>query len=121
MKRLLALTSLLLASVSCVDNQGAGFLRFTSTRAIKVGDECTTDAAVLASRGALDLSGGGNYLIAPSLESNVEVQSITINGENFSGKGLSDITIYEIVYTYESRTGRWASASPRKRSFRTTR
>lgn len=102
MKRLLAIAALLVAPLGCVANQGASFVRFLNARSFVAGTtDCSTAADKYIVEGALDVSGSDNYLLAMSIESNTEVQPITINQVNYQGSGLNDITLYEVVYSYD--------------------
>ncbi len=103
MKRLMAIAALVLGQAGCVANQGDAAVRFLDSRALtfEEGVGCTPSDDFVRSSGSLDLSGSPNYLLAMSVETNNSVQSITINQEEFSGQGLSDITLNEIVYSYQ--------------------
>lgn len=106
MKRMMVISAALaLAPLGCVANQGDASVRFLNALGLKANTDtggCTADTAVGISSGTFDVSGGQNYLMALAVETNTNQQSITISGENFSGKGLSDITLNELVYSYES-------------------
>ncbi|HEX5748694.1 MAG TPA: hypothetical protein VFZ09_20810 [Archangium sp.] len=103
MKRLMAIAALALAQAGCVANQGDAAVRFLDARALtfEEGVGCTPADDFVIGSGLLDLSGSLNYLLAMSVETNNSVQSITVNQEEFSGQGLSDITLNEIVYSYK--------------------
>lgn len=102
MKRLLAIAALLVAPLGCVANQGAAFVRFLNARDYAVGSTtCDTVTDRYIPAGALDVSGPYNYLLSMSIETNTQVQPITINQVGYQGNGLSDITLYEVVYSYE--------------------
>lgn len=103
MKRLMAISALALASVSCVANQGDAPIRFLDARGLSgnVTEPCAVSDELVRSGGSIDVAGGQLYLLAMSVESNNASQPIIINQENFSGAGLSDITLNEIVYSYQ--------------------
>lgn len=103
MKRLMAIAALALAPVGCVANQGDAAVRFLDARALtfEEGTGCVPSDELVIGSGLLDLSGSRNYLLAMSVETNNSVQSITINQEEFAGQGLSDITLNEVVYSYQ--------------------
>jgi hypothetical protein len=101
MKRLLTIAALC-APLSCVANQGAAFVRFLNARGFTpASPTCSTQADLFKPSGALDVAGDDNYLMAVSIETNTAAQPITINQIPFQGSGLSDVTLYEIVYSYD--------------------
>ncbi len=103
MKRVMAIAALALAPLGCVANQGDAPVRFLSARALEFqeGQGCTASEEFFINEGSLDISGGQSYLLALSVETNTFQQPITIGQEPFSGEGLGDITLNEIVYSYE--------------------
>ncbi|WPB79441.1 hypothetical protein KYC5002_09820 [Archangium violaceum] len=104
MKRLMTIAALALGQAACVANQGDAPFRFLDARALtfEAGVGCVPSDELVIGSGSLDLSGGSpNYLLAMSVETNNSSQPITINQEQFSGPGLSDITVNEFVYSYE--------------------
>ncbi|HYO66179.1 MAG TPA: hypothetical protein VEU33_08860 [Archangium sp.] len=103
MKRLMAIAALVLGQAGCVANQGDAPVRFLDALSLtfEEGVGCTPADDFVIGTGSLDLSGGQNYLMAMSVETNNSVQSITINQEEFAGQGLNDITLNELVYSYE--------------------
>ncbi|QRK03997.1 hypothetical protein JQX13_27335 [Archangium violaceum] len=106
MKRLMVVAVLAMAPVGCVANQGDAPVRFLNTRALEANDGCTAAADRFITRGSLDLAGYGNYLIAPSVETNTVNQPIVIDGKTVTNTGLGDIILTELVYSYQaSRPG----------------
>lgn len=103
MKRLMAIAALALAPLGCVANQGDAPVRFLDARALTFNEAtgCTGSDSLVISRGSLDVAGGEGYLLAMSVETNNTQQPIVINQEVFSGEGLGDIILDEIVYSYE--------------------
>ncbi|MCY1081138.1 hypothetical protein [Archangium lansingense] len=108
MKRLMAIAALAVTPLACVANQGDNPVRFVQARALDFDDTegCTGNEDAFITEGNLDISGGSNYLLAMSVETNTFQQPITIGQEPFSGEGLGDITLNEVVYSYQaSRSG----------------
>ncbi len=104
MKRLMVVAALAASSVACVANQGDAPIRFLSAGALRdEGGSCSLADDKYVSAGALDLSGGNSYLLGLRLETNNTPQQISVGGEVFSGGGLSDITLNEVILTYESQ------------------
>ncbi|WNG34531.1 hypothetical protein F0U61_13450 [Archangium violaceum] len=101
MKRLMVIAALAVASVSCVANQGDASVRFLNARALELDDGCSASNDKFISSGGLDLSGGQNYLLALSVETNTFVQPVVIGQETVSGGGLGDVTLTELVYSYQ--------------------
>ncbi|WP_375767290.1 hypothetical protein NR798_37260 [Archangium gephyra] len=103
MKRLMAIVALALAPLGCVANQGDAPIRFLGVRALEFeeGVGCTGAEDLVMSEGLLDISGGQNFPLAVSVETNTFQQPISIGQEPFSGEGLSDITLNEIIYSYQ--------------------
>ena len=103
MKRVMAIAALALAPLGCVANQGDAPIRFLGARALEFeeGQGCRASEDFFINEGSLDISGGQTYLLALSVETNTFQQPITIGQEPFSGEGLGDITLNEIVYSYE--------------------
>ncbi|MFY0529285.1 hypothetical protein ACN28I_41010 [Archangium gephyra] len=103
MKRLMAIAALALAPLGCVANQGDAPIRFLWARALvfEEGIGCTASDDFVITEGTLDISGGQNYLLAMSVETNTFQQPITIGQEPMSGEGLGDITLNEYIYSYE--------------------
>ncbi len=102
MKRLMAIAALALAPLGCVANQGDAPIRFLWARALEFNEDtgCSGSGEDIISGGSIDISGGQSYLLAMSVETNNLSQPIIINQETFSGGGLGDITLSEIVYSY---------------------
>lgn len=105
MKQLMVMAVLAVAPMGCVANQGDASVRFLNTRALESGDGCSASAEAFVSRGRLDVSGGQNYLIAPSVETNTVNQPIIIDQETQSDTGLGDITLTELIYSYQVSSG----------------
>ena len=103
MKRVMAIAALALAPLGCVANQGDAPIRFLQARALdfEEGQGCTGSDEFVISEGSLDISGGQGYLLAVNVETNTFQQPITIGQEPFSGGGLGDITLNEIIYSYD--------------------
>lgn len=103
MKRLMVIAALAVAPLACVANQGDMPIRFLNARALEFepAEGCTGSEEAFITQGDFDPSGGQNYLLAMSVETNTFAQPITIGQEPFSGSGLGDITLSEIVYSYE--------------------
>jgi hypothetical protein len=103
MKRLMVIAALAVTPLACVANQGDAPVRFVQARALDFDDTegCTGDEDRFITAGNLDISGGQNYLIAMGVETNTFQQPITIGQEPFSGEGLGDITLNEVIYSYE--------------------
>lgn len=103
MKQLMAIVALALAPLGCVANQGDAPIRFVWARALEFEDGvgCTGSNERVISSGNLDISGGSNYLLALSVETNTFQRPISIGQVPYSGEGLGDITLNEIIYSYE--------------------
>ena len=103
MKQWMVLAALAASSTACVANQGDAPVRLLAARSLRSeGGACAVgDRQLLA--GSLDVSGGSSYLLGLSLEANLVQQNITIGGNQYSGPGLSDVTLSEVVVTYESQ------------------
>lgn len=103
MKRLMVIAALAVAPLACVANQGDTPVRFLNARALEFepAEGCTGSEDAFITQGDFDVSGGQNYLLAMSVETNTFQQPITIGQEPFSGGGLGDITLSEVVYSYE--------------------
>jgi hypothetical protein len=104
MKRLMVIAALAVAPLaSCVANQGDTPIRFLNARGLEFepAEGCTANEDTFISQGDFDSSGGQNYLLAMSVETNTFAQPITIGQEPFSGEGLGDITLEELVYSYK--------------------
>ncbi|OJT27361.1 hypothetical protein BO221_05115 [Archangium sp. Cb G35] len=103
----MTIAALALGQAACVANQGDAPFRFLDARALTVEeDACVPSDELVIGSGSIDLSGvpagiAPNYLLAMSVETNNSSQPIVINQEPFSGPGLSDITMNELVYSYE--------------------
>jgi hypothetical protein len=97
---LLVGAAFMILPLGCVANQGDSSIRFLNARALTLeSDECTASAEKFVTGGSLDLAGGSNYLLAPSVETN------TATPATGTGQGL-DVTLTELVYSYEvSPTG----------------
>jgi hypothetical protein len=104
MKRLMAIAALAVAPLACVANQGDAPIRFLGVRALEIeeGTGCIGSDERSITAGNLDVSGGANYLMAVSVETSTVEPSISIGQEPFSGGGLGDITLSEIIYSYET-------------------
>jgi hypothetical protein len=110
MKRLMVMAMLAAVPLGCVANQGDASVRLMHALFLKSQEGegaseggCTADPASVISSGSYDVSGKQNYLLALSVETNTLEQPVVINGETFSGEGLSDITLNEVIYSYESQ------------------
>jgi hypothetical protein len=103
MKRLMVLATLAASVTGCVANQGDAPVRFLGARALKSESGGCGLADLQLAQGSLDISGGGSYLLGVNVETNNISQPIVINGETFSGPGLSDINMREVVLTYQSQ------------------
>jgi hypothetical protein len=101
MKRLMVIAALAVAPLACVANQGDAPVRFIHARALDPDCKIVEDSYV--SSGSLDVSGGQNYRLVLAVETNTSTQQITIGQEIFSGNGLGDITLNELIYSYESQ------------------
>ncbi|WP_146210078.1 hypothetical protein [Vitiosangium sp. GDMCC 1.1324] len=93
MKRLMVIGALMVMPLGCVANQGDAALRFLNVRALKIEEGCTAASDKFITSGSLDLAGGQNYLMAPSVETN------TSSTNNASSQGL-DVTLTELIYSY---------------------
>jgi hypothetical protein len=102
MKRLMMIAALAASLVGCVANQGDAPIRFLGTRELTSGsDSCGLGDRQLTS-GRLDISSGNSYLLGLSVETNTVEQETSVNGIPVGGAGLSDITLTEIVLSYDS-------------------
>ncbi len=103
MKRLMMIAALAASSVGCVANQGDAPIRFLGTRELTSGsgESCSLGDRQLTS-GQLDISSGNSYLLGLSVETNTVVQETRVNGVPVSGPGLSDITLSELTFSYDS-------------------
>ena len=102
MKRLLAIGALLLAPTGCVSNQGDSLIRFLGARGINsTAGACAPEANSQISAGLVDISARTGYLIAPSVETNIFQQDVSVGQTPVSGSGLNDVTLQELVYSYE--------------------
>lgn len=103
MKRLMVMAALAVAPLACVANQGDTPIRFLNARGLEFdpASGCTGSEDTFITQGNFDVSGGQNYLLAMSVETNTFQQPIIIGQEPFAGEGLGDITLNELVYSYE--------------------
>ncbi|HYO60046.1 hypothetical protein [Archangium sp.] len=101
MKRLMVIAALAVVPLACVANQGDAPVRFLHARALDPSCKPVEDSYISA--GTLDVSGGQNYRLTLAIETNNRAQQIVIGQEDFSGDGLSDITLNELIYSYESQ------------------
>ncbi len=103
MKRWMVLATLAASVTGCVANQGDAPVRFLGARVLKSEAAGCGLGELQLAQGTLDVSGGGSYLLGVNVETNNISQPIVINGEVFSGPGLSDINMREMVLTYQSQ------------------
>jgi hypothetical protein len=106
MKRLMAIAAALALAAplgGCVANQGDAPIRFLWVRALEFqeGVGCVGSEERIITEGVLDIAGGFNFPMPVSVETNTFQQPITIGQEPFSGEGLGDITLNEVVYSYQ--------------------
>lgn len=103
MKRLMMLATLAASVTGCVANQGDAPVRFLGARALESQSGACGLADFQLAQGSLDVSGGGSYLLGVNVETNTGTRTIIINNEVFSGEGLSDVNLQEVVLTYQSQ------------------
>jgi hypothetical protein len=104
MKRLMMIAALVASSVGCVANQGDSPIRFLGTRELTTGSDSCSLGDRQRTSGQLDISSGNSYLLGLSVETNTVQQETRVNGIPVSGPGLSDITLTEVILTYDSET-----------------
>jgi hypothetical protein len=102
MKRLMMIAALVASSVGCVSNQGDAPIRFLGTRELTPGSDSCSLGDRQRTSGQLDISSGNSYLLGLSIETNTVQQETRVNGIPVSGPGLSDITLTEIILSYET-------------------
>ncbi|WP_257459862.1 hypothetical protein [Archangium lipolyticum] len=104
MKRLMLVAALAASSMACVANQGDASIRFLQAGPLKTetGGCSVTTGGVQLAQGLLDISGGESYLLGLVLETNTVQREITLGGDVISGPGLNDITLSEVVLSYET-------------------
>jgi hypothetical protein len=102
MKRLMMIAALAASSVGCVANQGDAPIRFLGTRELTSGSDSCSLGDRQRTSGQLDISSGNSYLLGLSVETNTVEQETRVNGIPVSGSGLSDITLTEVILTYDS-------------------
>lgn len=102
MKRLLVLATLAASVTGCVADQGDAPVRLLGVRSLSgTAAQCTLGDTQQA-QGSLDISGGGTYVMGVNVETINAAQPVVVNGETFSGPGLGDVNLRELVLTYES-------------------
>lgn len=104
MKRLMLVAALAASSSACVANQGDSSIRFLQAAPLKTesgGCSVTTGGSQIP-QGLLDISGGGTYLVGLVVETNIAQRDLSVGGKILSGPGLNDITLNEVVLTYET-------------------
>ena len=104
MKRLMLVAALAASSSACVANQGDASIRFLQAGALASADgRCSVaTGGAQVPQGLLDISGKQSYLLGLVVETNSTQRDITVNGDLLSGPGLNDITLNEVVLSYEA-------------------
>ena len=97
------LSLMVLGTVSCV--QGSSPVRITGFFPIDTGmggAECNLDTDLFITRGRLDASGGGDYLLVLGLASDLDNAYTIVNnrGVNLSEVGARNFNYREVVLTY---------------------
>jgi hypothetical protein len=93
LKQWMMVAVLAASSVACVANQGDAPIRLLGARTLTTEDTgCTAGDRQLLS-GSLDVSGGASYLLALNLESQLRESTNVLN----------DVTLTEVVLSYESQ------------------
>ncbi len=104
MKRLMLVAALAASSSACVANQGDAPIRFLQAAPLKTesGGCSVTTGGSQVPQGLLDISGRGTYLVGLVVETNTAQRDLSVGGKVLSGPGLNDITLNEVVLSYET-------------------
>ncbi|WP_143177944.1 hypothetical protein [Cystobacter ferrugineus] len=104
MKRLMMVAALAVAQSGCVSGQGDAPVLFTNALVLtgSPGQACDVETSQFISQGSLDVSGGGNYVLAMGVRSTVPIGRSVIIGDVPVGVGGESITLTEFVYSYEA-------------------